>query len=191
MSNLEKTGELIRDFINEMPDLTNGKDLLEKYVLKIEDSFYIGDHKKELDNSYKQFEEWLSNLFDKEKPQDEILAFNFGLFETEDNIQLYITGSKEWEYEDADWACNNDYFPEGRYPCIDIYKDLYIFLGDNFQIGLFLTIATTIMFVNTYAVSNPTKLLERKGLVFATGFDDGDLYSFSKLNKDGVTVLRS
>ncbi|WP_391557907.1 hypothetical protein [Robertmurraya sp.] len=190
MSNLDKTDELLRNFINEMPTLMNGKNLVEKYVMNFKDSYDIFGYKTEIDNSYKQFEGWLNDLFDKEKAQDDILAFNFGLYETEDSIQLYITGSKEWDYDDEDWACNNDYFPEGRYPNIALYNNLYSSLQDNFQVGLFLTIATTIIFANTYAVSNSTNFLEGKEfIVFATGFDDGDLYNFSKLNKEGITAI--
>jgi hypothetical protein len=65
-------------------------------------------------------------------------------------------------------------------------------MEDDFETGLFITIASTIILVNTYADSNSTKLLSGKeSLVLATGFDDGDLYSFSKLTSKGIVSIKN
>lgn len=83
-------------------------------------------------------ENWLNNLISKEKANDNIVAVNFGLYETKDSIQLYISGSKEWELDDGDWACNNDYFPGGRYTNVALYDELYKIMNNNFEVGLLL-----------------------------------------------------
>jgi hypothetical protein len=168
--------DLINDFIKKIPTLENNKELIEEFVKKININYNITDFNKELEISYQQFEDWLNQLFENEKVQSEIIAFNFGLFESKDKIQLYISGSTEWDLNDDDWACNNDYFPEGRYPNIDIYKKLNEICGEDLTLGLFLSLSTTILFANTYLLTNASKFPNNINL--STGFDDGDLYHF-------------
>ncbi|MFC4323223.1 hypothetical protein [Litchfieldia salsa] len=187
MSDIEKVDELLISLIKEVPTLNNGFNIIEQYAKSIDASADLKDLRNQLTYGYKQFEDWLSGLFDQEKVPDDILALNFGLFESADGIQLYITGSSEWEIDDEDWASNNDYFPEGRYPKIALYNELYNFWEDNFYLGLFLTISSTITFANNYLLSHPSRFSNE--IVFATGFDDGDLYNFSKKTDENVTSL--
>lgn len=187
MSNIEKIDELIQVFIKEVPTLETSKKLIKKYATNFDNNVDLNDFENNLDKSYKQFENWLNMLFKQEKVQGNIIAFNFGLYESDDHIQLYISGSTEWDFDDEDWASNNDYFPEGRYPDITLYKVLYSFWEDNFELGLFLTISSTIIFANTYLFANPSKFPQ--DVILATGFDDGDIYNFSKKSCETVTVL--
>ena len=187
MTDIEKVDDLLQSLIKEIPTLKNGYDIIEKYARNIDNTVDLSNFKNQLSTGYKQFENWLNKLFEQEKAQESIQALNFGLFENENGIQLYITGSTEWEFDDDDWASNNDYFPEDRYPSIMLYNDLYDFWNDKFYLGLFLTISSTITFANTYLVANPSKF--PKEIVFATGFDDGDLYNFSKKTEEKVTCL--
>ena len=179
MSNLEQIDLLLNYFIKNTPTLSNGKEMLETNVASIENVFNFDSYRATLEISYHQFEEWLNNLLDKEKPQEDIIAINFGLYETENSIQLYICGSNEWHSDDESWASNNDYFPEDTYQSITLYENLYRVLENNLVLGTFLTIASTIMFVNTYVLNNPGKFA--KDVALATGFDDGDLYNFNKV----------
>lgn len=187
MSDIEKVDELLQSLIKEMPTINNGHNIIEKFAKSIDNTTDLSNFKNQLTVSYKQFEDWLNELFELEKVQDDILAFNFGLFESEDGIQLYITGSTEWDLDDEDWASNNDYFPEGRYPNITLYNELYNFFGDKIYLGLFLTISSTITFANTYLLSYSSRF--PREVVFATGFDDGDLYNFSKKIDEKVMCL--
>ncbi|WP_060672468.1 hypothetical protein [Rossellomorea vietnamensis] len=187
MSDIEKIDELLISLIKESPTLNNGFNIIEKYAKSIDDSADLKDFRNQLTDSYKQFEDWLNCLFEQEKVPNNILAFNFGLFESEDGIQLYITGSTEWEIDDEEWASNNDYFLEGRYANITLYNDLYNFWEDDFYLGLFLTISSTITLANNYLLSHPSRF--SKEVVFATGFDDGDLYNFAKKTDEKVTSL--
>ena len=187
MSNIEKVDELLQVFIKECPTLETSKKLINKNVTNFDNNFGLSGFENNLANSYKQFENWLNVLFEQEKVQDNIIAFNFGLYESEGGIQLYISGSTEWDFDDEDWASNNDYYPEGRYPDITLYKDLYNVWEDNLELGLFLTISSTIIFANTYLIANPSKFPQ--DVVLSTGFDDGDIYNFIKKSYENVTVL--
>lgn len=187
MSDFEKVEEQLLAFIKEMPTLNNMKNEMVNFAKNIDETVELKDFESQLIESYKQFEDWLTRLFEKEEVKEDIVAFNFGLFENGDGIQLYISGSNEWEVDDENWASNNDYFPEGRYPNIELYKNLYNCLEDNLNLGVFLTISSTIIFANTYLLSNPSKF--PKKVVLATGFDDGDLYNFFQKNDETVTSL--
>ena len=187
MSDIEKVNEQLKTLIKELPHLQNGYDIIEKLAKNIEHTIELSTFNKKLNASYIEFENWLNELFELEPVQDEIIAFNFGLFESEDGIQIYIIGSSEWDSEDEDWATNNDYFPEYRYPNIALYKELYNFWDNQFYLGVFLTISSTIIYTNTYVLSNPSRF--PKEAIFATGFDDGDLYSFSKKTDEKVMCL--
>ena len=187
MLDMEKVDEMILSLIKETPTLTNGYDLIEEYVREMDHTVDLRHFNKQLSTSYKQFENWFNQLLEKEKVQEGIQAFLYGLFEKEDGIQLYITGSTEWELDDDDWASNNDYFPEGRYPRITLYQDLYDFWEEKFYIGLFLTLSSTIIFANTYLIANPSKFPEE--IVLATGFDDGDLYIFTRMKQGKITCF--
>ncbi|MFJ5769644.1 hypothetical protein [Psychrobacillus sp. NPDC093180] len=187
MSNIEKVNELLQLFMKEFPTLKNGNKLIGKYVINLADDAEQINLSKDFVKSYKQFENWLNKLFEQEKVPDNIIAINFGLYESDDGIQPYISGSTDWDFHDDDWASSNDYFPEGRYPEITLYKDLLKYRDDNFELGLFLTISSTIIFTNTYLIDNPTKF--PPNVVLSTGFDDGDLYNFSKKSYETITVL--
>ncbi|OXS57134.1 hypothetical protein B0G93_1187 [Bacillus sp. V-88] len=187
MSEIEKVDKLLQQLIKEIPTLDNGFSMIEEYTKNVEESVDLRSFRNLLTDGYKEFDVWLNGLFEKENVPDEINAFNFGLFESEDGIQLYITGSNEWEIDDEDWASNNDYFPEGRYPSIKLYNELYKLYEDNFYLRLFLTISSTIIFANTYLHSHSETL--PIDVVFATGFDDGDLYLFARKTEDRVTSL--
>ncbi|MDM5154768.1 hypothetical protein QUF88_13335 [Bacillus sp. DX1.1] len=179
MSDLEQVDHLLNQFIENSPTLSNGKEAMGKYVAMIDDNFNLSDYKILLERSYYKFEEWLNDLLVKEKPDEDIVAFNFGLYEIENSIQIYISGSNEWDSDDEDWESNNDYFPEGRYLSIPLYDNLYRILDDNFEVGLFLTIASTIILIHTYVGTSSSRL--PKGVALATGFDDGDLYNFGEI----------
>src|SRR4051812_21887937 len=147
MSNIEKVDELLQAFIKEFPMLENSKKLMERNATNLDNNIGLRDFEYKLSEGYKQFENWLNCLFEQEKVPNNIIAINFGLYESEDGIQLYISGSTEWELDDEDWANNNDYFPEGRYAEITLYNELYNFWEDNFELGIFLTLSSTVIFV--------------------------------------------
>src|SRR5579875_2899076 len=60
------------------------------------------------------FENWIENIIKAERPSSDILAYNFGIFETPSGYSLYLIGSCEYD-EGGDWACNNDFEPTEKY----------------------------------------------------------------------------
>ncbi|MCM3356807.1 hypothetical protein [Psychrobacillus sp. MER TA 171] len=174
MRSHEELEEQLIAFIKQMPTMKSKADLIEAI-----ESIYNIDiitFQNLLEKSYKEFEDWLNTLLSKEKIPKEIVAINFGIFDKKDSFQLYISGSTEWDGYDDDWASNNDYFPQGRYAEITAYKTLYHLYEEQFYLGLFLTLASTIIFTHTYLQTNISNF--PGNIVFATGFDDGDLYNF-------------
>jgi hypothetical protein len=43
---------------------------------------------------------WLIHLCDTEHPDTSIIAYHFGLFETENGYTIYLIGSKEFDNDD-------------------------------------------------------------------------------------------
>jgi hypothetical protein len=63
-----------------------------------------------------EIEAWITQI--KERP--DVVAINIGLFQSENGFQAYLIGSNEYDPEDDDWACNEDFIPATKYidlPC--------------------------------------------------------------------------
>ncbi|SFB11295.1 hypothetical protein [Clostridium frigidicarnis] len=56
--------------------------------------------------------EWILIIDQKEILPEKISALNFGLYE---QYGIYLIGSKEYDPENEDWACNEDFVPSDRY----------------------------------------------------------------------------
>jgi hypothetical protein len=52
---------------------------------------------------------WLRQLATNTAFPDGIIAFNFGIFETEEGYAMYLAGANMYDAEDDDWACNPIY----------------------------------------------------------------------------------
>lgn len=60
-------------------------------------------------------EEWIKRIFLDKLLANNILALNFGLFETENSFLIYCIGSSIYNSKNSDWACNEDYVPHEKY----------------------------------------------------------------------------
>ena len=114
----------------------------------------------------KVIENWLIELNNSEFIPEEVVAINFGLFESEKGYILYMTGSKFYDKDDDNWACEINYEPKKKYLTLEnpaesdwkiievgVIKNISEFLNsENFKNSIFSN------------VSNIT-----------IGFDDGDL----------------
>jgi len=58
---------------------------------------------------------WLAGISKAEALPADIKAICIGLFESESSYQIYFIASKQYDPEDDDWACNQDYEPESKY----------------------------------------------------------------------------
>lgn len=116
-----------------------------------------------------EFKKWIQDINDNESPNDKIIAFWFGLFETTDGYTLYLTGSNEYDKNDDDWAYNNHFEPSNKYlPLPKQYvanKNWQNILTDSIEI------------VDEYLESKDFKnSIFSKAVAVAIGFDNGDLY---------------
>lgn len=58
---------------------------------------------------------WIQQINDETILPSDIVAFNFGLFESEERYCIYLTGSKFYDESDDDWACDIDFEPNRKY----------------------------------------------------------------------------
>ena len=54
----------------------------------------------------KQIEDWLLELSHNEVIPENIVALNFGIFESENGYCVYLIGSESYDADDDDWACD-------------------------------------------------------------------------------------
>jgi len=119
-------------------------------------------------SNFMTLQEWLFKLCDTETPDKSIIAYNFGLFETEDGYTIYLIGSKEYDKNDQDWATNNDFEPSIKYYPLPTseYKHLKwdkVLEKIKSELSVF---TRTDKFRNSFFA---------KAKAITTGFDDGDL----------------
>jgi hypothetical protein len=119
-------------------------------------------------SNFMTLQEWLFKMCDTETPDKSIIAYNFGLFETENGYTIYLIGSKEYDKDDQDWATNNDFEPSLKYYPLPTsqYKNLEwekVLERIKYQLKDF---TKTEKFKNSFFA---------KAKAITTGFDDGDL----------------
>ena len=62
-----------------------------------------------------KFNYWIDNVNLTENPPSDIIAYWFGLLETTVGYEIYLIGSKQYDKNDDDWACFNDFEPKEKY----------------------------------------------------------------------------
>jgi len=174
---LEKVDKLICSVINKAMNIYSGLEVINDGINELKrDSFSVNQYKNYLYIGYEQFEKKFTELLEENPLPTAIKAYNFGLYQSSFQFHLYITGSEEWDKEDDDWATNNDYFPEEHIINNSLLRKLFQYWRFNPELGIFLTVVSVVMLVNTYINKHPEKFPNK--VLFATGFDDGDLYTF-------------
>jgi hypothetical protein len=181
--------ELLRD----IRSFEQGRELIKSIIAKNFTGVDVTNiDKLDLSGLYNQFEVWLIELLENEPMPSDIVAVNFGVFESGgykfvDGIQLYVSGSTIWDEEDTDWVCNTDYFPEGRYSEIDMVSSLLNLFDSNEEIAFFLYLSVPVLFIYRFTSMHAKVLLgERDEIHIATGFDDGDVYNIGILRLGGI-----
>lgn len=111
---------------------------------------------------------WLVEILSEgRQPDDSIKAFNFGLLRSDNGYKMYLTGSKAYDKDNDDWACEEDYAPEKRY--LSLPEDL----GDNSWSEI---LEFAVAQLKTWRHSDKFRqsFLQNAEYI-TTGFDDGDL----------------
>ena len=111
------------------------------------------------------FEEWTAFIIKTEKPSKKINGYYFGIFETDDNeYMMYLSGSKEFDANNDDWACNNDFEPAEKYLPLPQYRGLDWECVLNHIIELLQNFIITDIYINSFFA---------KAQGIGAGFDDG------------------
>jgi len=116
-------------------------------------------------NSVEDYINWLDVQLAGELPK-EIIAFNINIYESPFLIEL--TGSKDFDVQDDDWACNEDWVPENR--SIAVAESLF---GESWEVALENLIEMSQSYLNSAKI-NAHKLKTAKA--FSIGFVEGDLF---------------
>ena len=114
--------------------------------------------------SEKDFIKWLDGQLSEDLPS-QVIAFNINIYESPFCIEL--VGSNEFDQNDDDWACNEDWVPQNRTTTVSgsIYGSSWSEAQDNI-----LNMAKS--YLRSGSV-NAYKLASAKA--FAVGFVDGNL----------------
>lgn len=138
-------------------------------------SFSLSNCGQRTDNSInkvmtieKSFEAWLDQINKTEKVDSSIIAFNFGLFESNNGYTIYLIGSKEYDEENEDWATNVDFEPKDKY----LHLEKVLIKTNNWEDVLSLSTKLISNYVSSpkYNVS-----ILKDAQAITTGFDDGNL----------------
>ncbi|MDM3870150.1 hypothetical protein QSV34_02145 [Porticoccus sp. W117] len=112
----------------------------------------------------KDFAGWIDSQLDEALP-DHIIAFNINIYESPFNIEL--VGSSEFDPDDEDWACNEDWVPKNR--SISVSNAIY---GSSWEEAHNNILAMAKQYFLSSS-KNTHKLKAAKA--FAVGFVDGNL----------------
>ena len=134
----------------------------------------IGIFKEEIDKDEikKLIKFWVHRIEDAENFNKNVIAFNFGIIESEKDYKLYLTGCNEYDANNDDWACNIDFEP----------KEKYLSLGEDSKRRNWEEIQSIVKlsveeFIKT-RISPITFLHTAKYIT--TGFDNGELIKIEK-----------
>lgn len=114
------------------------------------------------------FAEWLSRVVAAERPPTTIIAFNLGLFETEEGYCAHLTGATHFDPDDDDWACDEAFSPSERYFPVDRAST-----GAEDWDGFRQEVVEALKAFLASDVGTRSFLAEAEALT--VGFDDGDL----------------
>ncbi len=115
-----------------------------------------------------QFIQWMTRMNEKEHPSKDIVAFNFGLFETIEGFTIYLIGAKNFDEANEDWAVEPDFEPGNEY--LEINPDE----TDGLQWNDVLQKAVDI--ITRYVDSEEfQRSILKDAQAITTGFDDGNL----------------
>ena len=113
-----------------------------------------------------EIKHWIQQINDETILPPDIVAFNFGLFESEEGYYIYLIGSKSYDESDDDWACDVDFEPNKKYLKLTVGNKQ----NENWEKLLY----EVKDIISQYISSSPhLDLFQNK--IITIGFDDGIL----------------
>ena len=107
---------------------------------------------------------WLHAISTQETLPPGILALYIGLFEGDTTYRIYLIGSRSYDAENSDWACDEDFEPERKYLDSGVPTSLD---WQTFQAQVVEAVRAVL------GSADPTVLREVEHV--SVGFDSGDL----------------
>jgi len=132
----------------------------------------------DFESTVTDFSRWLLDALQAEPPAKGTRALYFGLSETTGGgCMLSISGAKNYDEEDSDWACSCEWGPAARFAILGpkIWKALRRAGEEPWVVALGIaTVIVRIFFENHHAAF--TRLTRLSLIHITCGFVDGDLY---------------
>ena len=122
------------------------------------------------EKTFNEFSEWLDGILENTK-FDKILAFNFNLYEGDNEYHIQIIGSDEFDEEDEDWACSEIFTSGDKY---------FIVNTKNAGEEWFEALEFCVKIVTKYLENGKNKEILLKKRAVGIGFTSGDLYIIYK-----------
>jgi hypothetical protein len=126
---------------------------------------------------FNDFSKWLNALLENNTFEN-IVAFNFNLYEGFDEYHIQLIGSDQFDEDDSDWAASEVFSSKENIFKIDAAK-----AGEKWYKALDFCIKLVIEYLENG--KNKDKILQKKAA--GIGFVDGDLYLLynnGNVNKD-------
>ena len=121
-----------------------------------------------MSDDYKDLAGWLERVSQSSPPPEDIVAYNFGIFESEGGYTLHLIGSREYDPDNDDWACREDYVPVEKY--FELPKSFGN--GGDWRGVQHKVVGLIKRFIGS---SEPTGSPFTRASAITVGFDDGDL----------------
>jgi len=125
---------------------------------------------------------WINRIDDKEQIPQSVKAFNFGIIETESDYQVYLVGTKSYDTNNDDWACEEVFIPKERYLSLGVDSKKW-----NWEEIQSIVKTGIEQFIET-RISPLTFVHSAEYLTI--GFDDGELERIKqKVHNNGYTTM--
>lgn len=122
----------------------------------------VGINNEQYIHLKQKIKEWVISINEEEKLSEEIKALNFGLFEP---YGIELIGAIEYDAENDDWACEEDFVPNQRQcPNVEVSTDIKWEEFLNKIVIILKELIKELDYLDLFKVEHIT-----------TGFCDGDL----------------
>ena len=193
MNDLQRISRFVKSLIRRKPGVEEGVRMIKKNLHK---SFRFYDVRlvnlEVVLEGCRDFTDWLSRLAVSQPLPEGVAAVYFGLFRSEEGLQLYATGSKLWSANDPDWACRSDWRPEGGVMTPKVFREITKVYSEFNLAGYYIAVAYTVLMMLEFSRKTMVSLLDdkRRALHVACGFDDGELFNVGVMLERGIVSLR-
>lgn len=125
-------------------------------------------------NDLQKLSRWLQQLMKKEPAPASVVAWYFGLFESDGGTQLYLCGTEEYDADpdEGDWAFDPVYFPEGRYAPRTLLNEMGSLADAN--VREYASLLHAGLMVRALCSVHGEAMASTASRPVAVGWDDGD-----------------